>query len=262
MSLLPKEHGAYGQMAIPLVTSFVVAGASTPALLIAVGVVAAFAAHEPLLVLLGRRGARAAREESRRAARWLSLTSAVAIVAGLVALWLVSPSVRPWFLVPLVPGALVMGAIGANREKSSLAEVAVALVFSLVAVPVCLAAGASVEAALAVGVAFAAVFVPGTLAVRFIILRVRGGGDTRAARSSRVALLVVTSAGTLGLSAAAMRTRLPWSTLIAAAPGLASASWLALFPPPPSRLRTVGWTLVMTSVATAVILMVGLGGTR
>ena len=33
MALLPKEHGAYGQLAFPLVTAFAVAGVTMPALL-------------------------------------------------------------------------------------------------------------------------------------------------------------------------------------------------------------------------------------
>ncbi len=53
MAFLPKEHGAYGQLAFPLVTALAVSGTSVPAGLIALAVVACFLAHEPLLVLLG-----------------------------------------------------------------------------------------------------------------------------------------------------------------------------------------------------------------
>ncbi len=60
MSLLPKEHGAYGQMAFPLATAFAVAGMNAPALLIGVAVLAGSLAHEPVLVLLGMRGTREA----------------------------------------------------------------------------------------------------------------------------------------------------------------------------------------------------------
>jgi hypothetical protein len=40
----------------------------------------------------------------------------------------------------------------------------------------------------------------------------------------------------------------------AALPGAASAMYLALRPPPPTRLKTVGWSLVSASVATAVVI--------
>ena len=262
MLLLPREHGAYGQMAFPLITSFAVAGVSTPALLIAVGVVAGFLAHEPLLVLLGRRGLRARREQWRRAAVSLAVASATAVGAGLAALWSVPLSIRFWFLLPLMPAAFLAASITAKREKNSQAEVAAALAFSLVAVPTCLAAGASIRTAVAVGIAFASIFVAGTLAVRVIVLEARGGGDPRAARATRVAVLAFTTAAGACLVATAWRGLLPWTTLFAAAPGLVGAGWLAVFPPSPTRLRVVGWTLVTTSAAAALILISGLTGGR
>jgi len=262
MSLLPREHGAYGQMAFPLITSFAVAGVTTPALLIAFGVVAGFLAHEPLLVLLGRRGLRASREQWRRAAVCLAVASATAVAAEFVAFWSVPLSIRWWFLLPLMPAAVLAAAITTDREKSSQAEVAVALAFSLVAVPVCLAAGASTDSALAVGIAFASIFVTGTLAVRVIVLQVRGGGDPRAARTARVTVLVLTTAAGAGLVATAWRGLLPWTALLAASPGLVSAGWLAWLPPSPTRLRRVGWTLVTTSAAAALILIAGVAGGR
>ena len=42
MRLLPREHGAYGQMALPLVTSLAIAGATASAVLMTTAVVAAF----------------------------------------------------------------------------------------------------------------------------------------------------------------------------------------------------------------------------
>ena len=46
MTLLTKEHGAYFQMALPIATSFAIAGVSPPALLFALAVIAGFLAHE------------------------------------------------------------------------------------------------------------------------------------------------------------------------------------------------------------------------
>lgn len=247
-------------MAFPLVTSFAVAGVTRPALLLAVGVAAAFLAHEPLLVLLGRRGPRARREQWRRAVAWLVFSSATAVGAGLVALWSVPLAIRYWCLLPLVPAAFLAQAIAVENEKSLPAEVAVALAFSLAAVPVCLAAGASTRTALAVGIAFASIFVSGTLAVRVIVLEVRGGGNPRKAWATRRAVLGLTSAAGAGLVAAAWYSVLPWTTLLATAPGLAAAGWLAAFPPAPTRLRAVGWTLVAAAAAAALILVAGLAG--
>jgi hypothetical protein len=151
---------------------------------------------------------------------------------------------------------VIAEAIAENREKSLYSEVAVALAFSLTAVPVCLAGGTPVDVALAVGVTFAVVFVAGTMAVRIVLLAPR---EPRAARTIRNGVLVSTLAVAIALSGAASRNHLPWSALIAAAPGLAAAAWLAALPPSPARLTSVGWALVMTSSAAALILIAGLG---
>jgi hypothetical protein len=62
----------------------------------------------------------------------------------------------------------------------------------------------------------------------------------------------------LDLSAMAVLGLLPWVLLLAIAPGVATAAILAVHPPPPTRLRAVGWTLVATSAAAAMILIVAL----
>lgn len=163
ISLLPREHGAYGQLALPLVTSFAVAGITIPAALVGVAAVAAFLAHEPPLVLLGRRGVRARRNQSRSAGVWLAVTAASAAGAGLLAIWLVSSAVRWSLLLPLAPAVVLASAVGAKREKGVESEIPAALAFSLLAVPVCLAAGASAATALAISIPFASIFVTGTL---------------------------------------------------------------------------------------------------
>jgi hypothetical protein len=258
VSLLPKEHGAYGQMAFPLVTSLAVAGVTAPALLIALAIVAAFLAHEPLLLLLGRRGERMKRREWPRALAWLGITSATAAGAGAAAWWTMAPHIR-WALLLLLGPALVIGAmITRQRERSALGEMAVALAFSLAAVPVCLAAGAPASTGLAVGIAFAVTFVTGTLGVRAIVAT-RRGRDLASSSTRRNLLALATGAGA-ALAVAASRMVLPWATLLAAAPGLAVATSLALFPPSPKRLRTVGWTLVAVSAGAALILIAALTG--
>jgi hypothetical protein len=255
--IFPREHGAYGQLAFPMLTSFFVAGVSAAALLIAVSVVASFLAHEPLLVLLGHRGARARRDRHRQAVAALAAEGTVAGLAGLLALALAPALVRWSLIVPIGAAALLVIAIAIEHEKRALGEVAVALTFSSVAVPLCLAAGAPLRPALSVAFAFAAIFVTATLAVRAVILRVRGGGNPRAERLTRVAVWIVSIAWLVGMAWTSARGLTSWTTIAAAAPGLMSALWLSVQPPSPASLRTVGWTLVATSAAAAVILSVG-----
>jgi YwiC-like protein len=257
-SIVPREHGAYGQLAFPIVTSFVVAGVSAPALLIAVSVLASFLAHEPLLVWLGRRGARARRDQRRQAVAALVAEGTVAALAGVVALVLAPASVRWSMSVPLGGAALLVIAITIEHEKRALGEVAIALAFSSVALPLCLAAGAPLRTALSVAVTFAAIFVTATLAVRVVILRVRGGGNPRAARLTRVAVWIVSSLLLVSIAWTSARGLTSWATIAAAAPGVVGALWLSVRPPSPTALRIVGWTLVATSGAAAIILIAGI----
>ena len=64
--------------------------------------------------------------------------------------------------------------------------------------------------------------------------------------------------GVAALWVAAIHDVLPWTTLIAAAPGLLTATWLSVFPLPAARLPTVGWTLIAASTTAAMILAAGL----
>ena len=258
MPMLPREHGAYSQMALPLVTSFVVAGVTLPAALTGLAVVFGFLAHEPLLVRLGRRGVRARAESERRANVSLAVYGAATIAAGVAAVLLAPPAARWSFALPLVPMAVIAAGLVNRQEKSAPAEVAVALAFSLAAIPICLCAGASVTDALSIGVVFALVFVAGTLSVRVVILKVRGGGRPRAVRITRAALIALAATAAVGLAVAAGRGTLPWAALLAIAPGLIAALSMALRRTAP-KLRTVGWTLMSTSAAAALILM---GGVR
>ena len=255
--MLPREHGAYGQMAFPLVTMLAVAGITVPALLLVISIVALFLAHEPMLVLLGLRGPRARREHRGRAARWLAATVGIALAAATAAFLAIDPRTRWAFGVPALPAALVAAAVVSGREKTTSGESMAAIAFSLATVPVGLAAGAPPSVAVAIAVVFAVTFLGQTLAVRSVILAVRAGGNRRAAETTRHFALAVTAAGVLGV-AAAMRYGLPWSTLDAMIPGIAAVVWLVVAPPPPSRLRRVGWTLVSASVATSAILVMAL----
>jgi len=246
MSLLPREHGAYGQVALPLATAYAVAGFTWPSVLTGITMVAGFLVHEPMLVLLGRRGARERRERQRPAVVWLATTGATAVSAAVAAVWLAPVGSRWSFAVPLVPALVLVVAVAANREKRAWGEIALAVACSLAAVPACVVSGASMAVAFGVGIAFAITFVSATLAVRVILRRARSGAG--------LAFLMLAA---FAVFAMAVHGVLPW-TAIAVAPALVTAAALALFPPPPARLRAVGWTLASAAMTTAVLLVAGL----
>jgi hypothetical protein len=70
-------------LALPVATSLSVSGVSLSAALLAVSAVAGFLAHEPLLILLGRRGLRVRREMHRVATTWFVATAGAATLLGI-----------------------------------------------------------------------------------------------------------------------------------------------------------------------------------
>jgi hypothetical protein len=254
--MLPREHGAYGQLAFPLLTAFAVSGITGASLLTALAAIAVFLAHEPLLVLLGNRGVRAHHTGRHRAGLWLIATLVLATAAGIIAIDQAAASVRWTFAIPLLPGVALLVAAIRNREKTWAGETSAAVAFASVAVPMCAAAGAQPQVGAAVAVPFALLFIASTLAVRAIILRTRGGGDPVAARHTRNATLVVAGIGALMTMSAANAGAVTWGGFTAVVPGLLFATAIALFPPRATRLRTVGWTLVGLSLLTSAILIV------
>ena len=252
---LPREHGAYGQMAFPLVTAFGVAGVSAGALLLAAAVIAAFLAHEPAAVCFGQRGVRAAREYGVAAARWLGACAACALAAGIGAALIIDPSLRWSLAVPALPALVLAGAMVRGQEKSWYGEIAAALAFAGAAVPVALAAGAPAQTAWHVAVPFALLFATTTLAVRVVILRVRGGGNPQAAAATRGAVMTMSLGALLAIAVLTAARVVPSSTLIATAPGLATAIVVAARPPAARRLRVLGWSLVTVSTLTAAIVL-------
>ena len=255
MPFFPKEHGAYGQLSFPLVTSLIVSGVSAGSALFALAIVAGFLAHEPLLVVLGLRGPRARRELGRTAIWWLASVTAVLVVCGALAMRWMTPEHRISVMLPLVPALYLFWAAVSGHGKSTAAELAVAIAFSTAAIPLCLLGGSPATTGVVVALAFATNFVLATLAVRVVIVKVRGGGDPRQVAAMRRAVFVLAAAIAAAVIVAAVLGLLPPAPLVSVAPGIIVALWIAASPPPPSKLRKVGWTLVGTSGAIAVLLI-------
>jgi hypothetical protein len=157
--------------------------------------------------------------------------------------------------VPILPSVLLGIAMVQGREKSWYGELAAALAFAGLSVPVTMAAGGSLSSAVAVAAPFAFLFVTSTLAVRTVILRVRGGGNPHAASAARRTTFAIAAAGAASIGWLTAIDVLPGSTLVASAPGLLTALVIAARPPAPNRLRTIGWTLVGVSVLTAALVV-------
>lgn len=241
-TLWPKEHGAYGQLALPLIAALALGRPTLASGLLVVGAAAAFVAHEPLLVALGLRGARARREHGARAAQVGVGCAGLALGAGLGGWSFGGLGVIFASLLPLAFVVALLPLVVAGRERTTGGEVLAGAALAAASIPVAVAGGVSPASAALVWATWVVSFTASTAAVRLVIARHKTGTRDRT-------LLAVAGAATAGLVALAAATPIG----LAAAPMVLAGWWLIARPPHPRNLRRVGWTLVACSTATAVL---------
>jgi hypothetical protein len=253
-SLVPREHGAYGQLALPLATAFALGRPRAAALLLGAAVALAFFAHESLLVALGQRGERALQADAPRARRLLALLGGLALLAAAAGLALSPPLARAAFVGLALLSAVVGLLVHRRLEKTIAGEVAVGATLAWGALVVALAAGVTLASALACWVAWTFAFAIATLSVQVVLGRARSKGASDPGRGHAVASLALLAIA-CGLAAAG----LPWAAPLALVPiaSLSVAVCLSRFSP--KRLRALGWTMLGTSVLTMVLLVATLG---
>jgi hypothetical protein len=251
--LVPREHGAYGQLLFPLVCALLIGRPAPGAYLLAAAGVAGFLGHEALLVLLGQRGRRASRELRRQAWSSLALFGGFAGVCGAVAFVVLPHASRLALGGTVTLALLVAGAVALGRERSAMGEVLVAVTLASLSVPVALAGRVVMTAALTVFAVFALVFVTATVAVRAMIGRQARAGGPRPVVAGALSMCVVVFLAALSVSGRLARVA-PW----AASPVSAIGLWLTVRAPSPRHLRAVGWTLVGAAAVTTAILVIAL----
>ncbi|MFL5264877.1 MAG: YwiC-like family protein [Anaeromyxobacteraceae bacterium] len=253
-TLVPREHGAYGQLAMPLLTALAIGRPRAASFLLTYALVVAFVAHEALLVAIGQRGRRVAEEDGPRARRVLALLGAQALLAGAAGFALAPPAARAALALPALLAVAVGAFVAARREKTIAGEVTVGAALSSGGLAVALAGGAPLSWALACWVTWVLGFAAATLAVQVILERARSKGRkdpgrAHAAASAALVVAALVAVPALGLPAAAPLALLPTA-------GLSIAVCLARFSP--KRLRELGWAMVATTVLTMAILVAGL----
>lgn len=249
-SLAPKEHGAYGQLGLPLVAALAMGRPSLAAAGLTAAALAAFLAHEPALLLTGQRGTRALREDGGRARRRLALLGAVTALGGAGGLWLAPQAARLAALAPLGLAVLLAPFVLRGAEKTAPGELLAAATLAAAALPVALAAGVAPALAWSAWAAWCMAFAASTLAVRAVIAHARnprGLASRLAAPLTACAVAAALAGGGVLLPAAAL----------GAAPMLLLALAVAARPPSPRSLKRVGWSLVAASFALAGSLAIG-----
>lgn len=251
-SLWPKEHGAYGQIGMPLLSALVVAFppslASLGFFFAALGL---FLAHEPALLLLGQRGKRAIEEAGDRAKKRLLLMGALAAVAGIGAIVLAPQAI--WaagvgILLALAAGAFVL----TGHEKTAVGELVISgLALPWCGVPVALAGGVPVETALVHWGVWAVSFSCATLTIRGMIAR--GRKRHRSLVPTMLAMSFALLATGVAL-AAWSGGRIGLGPALAILPIVAVSLGIGILAPRAKYLREVGWAVIAASVATLAVL--------
>lgn len=252
-SLWPREHGAWGQLAMPLVTGLALGRPAAAAILLAAAVALAFFAHEPLLVALGQRGRRVKEAIGREAVRRVALLGGAAAAAGAAGLALAPPAARLAALVPAVLALPVLPLVALRLEKTTGGELLVAAALSAAAAPVALAGGAPPAWAWSSAGTWFLSFAAATLPVRATLLwaRTKGAREVRPLAAAGAAAI-----GAASIAAAAGRLW-PWPAALAVLPTAAAAVAVALMKVRPQRFTQVGWSLVGASVVALAVLVAG-----
>jgi hypothetical protein len=253
-TLIPHEHGAYGQLILPLVTAYAVGGVTAGAVLLGAAFVLAFVAHESLLVVLGQRGKRALEADAPRARRLLLALGGLAVIAGAAGVLLAPAAARAALLLPLALSAVVGWLVARRREKSLAGEIVVAAALSSAGLAVALAGGAPLSWAIACWVTWTLAFAVATLAVQVILVRARSKGrsDPGLVHAAVSALLLA------GAFAASALAGLPRAAPLALVPTAALSIAVCVSRFSPRRLRELGWAMVGSSIVTMLILVAGL----
>jgi hypothetical protein len=252
-SLLPREHGAYAELAFPLVTGLALAPPTVSALALAAAAWAFFLAHEPLAILLGLRGARLQVEEAVRSRHRAGLLLGIGTLSGSLGVFGAGRLVWPSLLFPVVPLLALLPLFLMGRQKSLSGELLVITVFATSVFPLGAASSASAERMTAAAAVWWVSFVLGTLEVHAIKARHKNTARSRWTRwgSPGASGVTVLFCGGMALFGEAPYL---WPAVAVAAPSIAVLSLSALRVHP-RHLKKVGWTLVGANTAALITLL-------
>lgn len=238
---VPREHGAWGQLLLPLVTALALAP-SIAGVAFGVTGTCAFLLHEPMRVWF-KRG-----PVVRKHVTWRSLGQPMTLFAVATATGLSGFALSPYRVLPALAVVLPLLLLSlllliVNRERTSYGEALVGATLPSFAIPVLLAGGVNWPRVWFFFTIFTAAHVVMTFGVRAVIANTK----QRANLIERIWRAVVVDALAFGFALYAM----PPSWLYLAVAPLAFGTALAAFPPHPRHLRKIGWFFVGVSIVTA-----------
>lgn len=251
-SLLPREHGAYFQLGIPLITAYLRCAANLAMLELTAAAALAFLANEPLLVVLGHRGRRLYEQGGDRARLRLAV-----LVPSAIALALLGLVRAPWAAAAVAgivaaPAVAVFTLAWRRAEHTCAGELLAAVALTGATAPVLVAGGMAPGAALAIWLGWSLGFAATVLAVRRVIAR-----HKRQARAPRTLGWVLGPALVAAAVGCAMvGERVPGIAI--AAPLAALAGVLVIAHPAATRLRAIGVAIAVAAAGSGAIVMLAI----
>lgn len=251
-SLWPREHGAYVQLMAPL-SAMLFVHPSLASIAWACMAGALFLLHEPVLVLLGRRGQRVRTTLARPAQLRLALLAAIVLVTFALGVWS-APDAAPWLAVPALLSAICAWLMFVAREKTVFGQLTVSSTLTSFALPPLLAAGVATPLALAFVAAFASMQALSALTARGSIYRKQDHGQLLAWAMASALVAILGFAALQGWPA--------WPRSWSLAPWPFALITLVLFARlvVPRSPKSVGWALALASVVSIALFGVGLSG--
>lgn len=241
-SLWPREHGAYVQLLVPLVTALLATGATWAGGMLALGAGLAFLASEPLRVVLGGRGPRLRELAGARARSRLALLATLAVIAGGSGLAL-APRPTLWLAAALAPLiGFVMLASRRGTIHTVVGECVAAIALAGAGAPVAVAGGIGLRDALVMWAAWSLAYAATVVVVQHVIAHHRRA-SSRADARSRIAVVLL--CGTLAAWIAAF----PLASF--ALPLVIAAVLVLIWVPRATRLRAIGIAFLASSVVAA-----------
>jgi len=238
-SLLPREHGAYAQLAVPLATALIAARPTPAAGLFAAAACAAFLANEPLLVVLGHRGPRARRRDGQRAIVRLRVLAAIAIATACGALCLASGAARLAAGLAAALGLALVAVGWTRRQHSLVGELVATVALPAAALPAAVASSQAAAGACARSAAWSLGFACSVVAVQRVIARHRRP-------ATRLDRAIVGGLAAIALGTVAVARREP--AIVVAIPLVIASLAVAIWTPPATRLRAIGVALVAAAL--------------
>ena len=250
---LPREHGAWAQIAIASGAAVMLAHAHPMgfwAWLVALWL--AFIAHEALLLVLGQRGVKARQSQGRRAWMWMATLLGLAAWMGWLGWENAGPGTRWATALPMGLALLLIPGTIRGEEKTLAGELLAALALGGAALPLVLRAGMAWTLAWHLAGGLMLAFALATLLVRRFLATMR----KRPEPITAVGAVVL-----MGLSAV-LGMGLMMDGKILAGISLLPLPLLGLrllaAPWPPHRLKQLGWMLAFGNIATALLLVAAL----